>query len=94
MAAAATHLSEQVVAEGGHELGGAAAGDALVAEALERLLEGLVEQGAVAEAVPHILQVLVVQLNDCADVLLRVGVSLIPCLLSCERSNAVSRNIM
>ena len=49
------------------------------------------EEGAVAEAVAHVLQVLVVQLDDGADILLGVGVALVLCRLACERSKAVTR---
>ena len=50
-----THLFQEVVAEGGHELGRAGLAHRLVAELLKGLLEGLVEQGVVAEAVRHVL---------------------------------------
>ena len=67
------YLLQEVVAEGGHQLGRRGTSDGLVTEAFEGLLEGLVEQGAVAEAALHILQVLVVELDHRADVLLLVG---------------------
>ncbi len=50
------HLLQQVIAEVGHQLGAAAAGNLLVAEGLEGLLERLVEQRAAAEALRHVLR--------------------------------------
>ena len=48
-------LGEEGVAEVGHELCGGQAAHLLVAEGLEGLLQGLVEQRAAAEALRHIL---------------------------------------
>ncbi len=50
------HLLQQVIAEIGHQLGAAAAGDLLVAERLKGLLERLVEQRGAAEALRHVLR--------------------------------------
>lgn len=52
----AAHLLEQRVAVVGHELRHLAAGDGLVAEGLECLLQRLVEQAGAVEAPLHVLQ--------------------------------------
>eukprot|EP00882_Tetradesmus_deserticola_P027629 GHRQ01030671.1.p1 GENE.GHRQ01030671.1~~GHRQ01030671.1.p1 ORF type:complete len:129 (+),score=9.00 GHRQ01030671.1:50-436(+) len=78
------HLFEQVVAEVRHELRAGAARNVLVAEALERLLERLVEEAAVGEAGRNVREVLVVQLDDLAHVLLLVAAAAVPAGLACR----------
>mmetsp|Transcript_11650 Transcript_11650/g.41954 ORF Transcript_11650/g.41954 Transcript_11650/m.41954 type:complete len:390 (-) Transcript_11650:1148-2317(-) len=60
----AAALLEQVIAKRREQLRGRAPGDALVAKHLERLLQRPVEQRVVAEAVAHVREVLVVELDD------------------------------
>ncbi len=71
------HLLQQAVAESGHQLCRRGACHRLVAEALESLLQGFVEEGGVAEAADHVLEVLVVQLDHGADILLLVSARLL-----------------
>ena len=80
------YLTQQIVAEVGHELCCAAASNILVAEELKRLFQCLMKQTAVCKAVADIQHVLVMQLYHCSDKVLLPGAA---CKTSCVFSNSM-----